>query len=191
MESFKQALTGAYAKELETYKAGHQEQVERVKGIIAERLEGTKAGHTLSLEETKVELDRRRQLLAAEVTSTMETLKAGLDLNSKTRLANAERRLDAYRLLWGHMEPLSPQSGAPLNRTALEAEFRNWYYRAGSGLLLSWEAADAYHLATTLLREKVADVPDATVRDAFSLLRTQMKVDIAVYTREEGAAQVG
>jgi hypothetical protein len=29
------------------------------------------------------------------------------------------------------------------------------------------------------------------VREAFSALRTQMKIDIAVYTSAEGAAQVG
>ena len=162
-----------------------------MKGIIAEGLEGTKASYVLDLEKTKLELDKRRQLQAAEVASTTETLKAGLDLNNKTRLANAEKRLDAYRLLWGLMEPLSPQSDAALNRTALETEFRTWYYRAGNGLLLSWEAQDTYLLATGLLRRKVDDVPDATVRDAFSVLRTQMKIDIAVYTSEEGAAQVG
>jgi len=190
-EAFRQALVTDYSKELETHKAERQQQIERMKGNIAEELEGTKAGHQLNLEKTKLDLDARKQLLAAEVTSQVETLKSGLDLSSKTRLSNAEKRVDAYRTLWGHMAPLSPLSDAPLDRTALETTLRKWYYDYGSGLFLTWEAQDAYVLATGLLRQKVAEVPDATVRDAFSLLRTQMKIDIAVYTTEEAAAPVG
>jgi ABC-type transport system involved in cytochrome bd biosynthesis fused ATPase/permease subunit len=49
-EAFKQALTTGYSKELETHKAEHQQQIERMKGNIAEELEGTKAGHQLNLE---------------------------------------------------------------------------------------------------------------------------------------------
>lgn len=89
------------------------------------------------------------------------------------------------------MEPLSPHSSTSLDRPALETALRKWYYAFGNGLLLTWEAEDAYLFATGLLGQKVADVPDATVRDAFSVLRTQMKVDIAVYTSEESDAQVG
>jgi hypothetical protein len=190
-ESFKQALSSSYNKEIETHKAENQQQVERVKGIISEGLEGTKAGHQLDLEKTKLELDKRRQFLAAEVGSRMEALKVGLDLNSKTRLSISERRLDPYRSLWSLTEPLSPQSSTSLDRPALETAFRKWYYAFGNGLFLTWEAQDAYLLATGLLGQKVADVPDATIRDAFSVLRTQMKVDIAVYTSQESDAQVG
>jgi len=188
-EQFKQALASGYGKELETHKAEHQHQIERVKGIIAEGLEGTKAGHQLELEKTKVDLDQRRQLLASEVSSQLEMLKSGLDLSSKTRLSNADKRVEAYRSLWSEMASLSPQSDTPLNRTALATSFRDWYYRFGNGLFLTWEAQDAYVLATQLLSQN--DVPDATVRDAFSVLRTRMKIDITVYTTDEGAAQAG
>jgi hypothetical protein len=201
-ESFKQALSSHYNTQLETHKAEQQKSVEDQKGYVQQRveitksmlaagLEDTKAKQQMNLEQTKADLDQRKQLMQAQITSQMEALKAGLDLDSKSRLAVSERRLGPYKELWSLMEPLSPGSDKALDRSALEAAFRKWFYAFGNGLFLSWEALDAYLLATNLLKRNPTEVPDDTVRAAFSGLRTQMKIDIAVYTTDEGAARVG
>ena len=118
-----------------------------------------------------------------------ESHKAEQQQNLKIRLAISERRLEPYRGLWNLMEPLSPRSGDPLDRSALETAFRKWYYASGNALFLSWKAMDAYVLATGLLIK--TDVSDDAVRKAFSDLRTQMKKDMDVYTSDEATSQVG
>jgi hypothetical protein len=190
-EAFKQELASSYSKQLETYRAIEQQKTEQVRGSIAERLEGTKAAYAQDAAKVQDEVTRRHKHLDAELMATTEQLKAGLDFGTKTRLSNAEQRVDAYKALWRHMAPLSPQSDAALDRPALAATFRKWYYDFGHGLFLTWEAQDEYLFATGLLGRKAEEIPDKTVREAFSALRTQMKIDIAVYTSEEGAAQVG
>jgi hypothetical protein len=69
-------------------------------------------------------------------------------------------------------------------------EQNSCHYASGNGLFLSWRAMKFYMQATDLLRRTATDVPDNAVRKAFSLLRTQMKLDIAVYTSDEAAAPV-
>jgi len=190
-ESFKQALASEYNQKLEAYKAQEQRQIEIGKGLVAERLEGTKAGHQQNLEKTKSELEENKQMVGAALAVSMEHFKAGLDFKSKTRLSNSERRLESYRSLWSLMAPLSPQTVTTLDRANLDAALRKWYYDAGNGIFLTWGAQHTYLLATKLLNEKVDAVTDAEVRDAFSLLRTQMKLDVAIYSDEESEAQAG
>jgi hypothetical protein len=177
--------------QLETHKAEQgaraQQTVKMFEGVILAGLENVKAGHTENLEEKKLDLDKIRQIMAARI----EALKAGLDLDSKTRLAISDRRLQPYKDLWKLMEPLSPRLSDELDRSALGPKFREWYYTNGNGLLLSWEATNAYVLATNLLSQEKAKEPDGTVRDAFSTLRTVMKVDLDVYSTDESTSQVG
>jgi len=171
--------------------ANAQQRLEVTKGMISAQVEATKAGGQLDLAKTNADLNKTQQLLEKQAKLEMETLKAGLDLDSKTRLSISERRLQPYIQLWSLMKPLSPRVDKPLDRSALETAFRDWYYNFGNGLFLSWAAMDAYTFATNLLSQKTSDIPDDTVRKAFSVLRTQMKIDMSVYTSDEGMSQVG
>jgi hypothetical protein len=90
------------------------------------------------------------------------------------------------------MKPLSPRSKEPLDqetRTQLSNDFRNWFFDEGDGLLLTWKALDEYIFATDLLLNPNAS--DDQVRSAFSGLRTQMKIDLSVYTQDEAEGQIG
>jgi len=151
-------------------------------------LKDREAMHELNQQQVTVVLDTRSKLLLGE---EIEGLKARLDKDSKTWLAIWERRLDPYKGLWTLMENLSPRENDPLDRRALATEFRKWYYTSGNALFLSWKAMDYYIIATNLLSRDASDIPDDVIRKAFSLLRTQMKIDMAVYTMSEGLAQVG
>ena len=50
---------------------------------------------------------------------------------------------------------------------------------------------DTYVRATRLLGSAAPEVSDDLVRDAFSALRTQMKIDLSVYSSVTALAQVG
>jgi hypothetical protein len=101
-------------------------------------------------------------------------------------------RLEALKRLWSSMEPLSPTATAALSwaeRGKLDADLRQWYYANGNGIFLSIEAAAAcFDARATLLNEKVSD---REVQEAFSLLRTQIKIDVGVYSPEEAKRQIG
>lgn len=184
LERLKQELIGQNNIRLETHRAEQQRKLEMIRGDLAAALEDRKAGHQANLK-------KQEQFLNAEIALSTEAWKADLDLDSKTRLAISEKRSGPYGGLWSLMEPLSPRlRDNALDRAALEKAFREWYYASGNGLFLSWRAMKFYMQATDLLRGTVADVPDDAVRKAFSLLRTQMKLDIAVYTSDEAAAPV-
>ena|SRR5262249_35186118 len=89
------------------------------------------------------------------------------------------------------MAPLSPRSASELKRSDLKAEFAKWYYADGNALFLGFGTQDAYLRATELLEADSKNVPDALVRKAFSNLRTQMKIDLGVYTTAESSLVVG
>jgi hypothetical protein len=101
-------------------------------------------------------------------------------------------RLEALKRLWSCMEPLSPTATAPLSqaeREKLDAQLRQWYYANGDGIFLGIQAAAAYFDArATLLNEQISD---KGVREAFSRLRTQIKIDVGVYSPEEAKRQIG
>lgn len=101
-------------------------------------------------------------------------------------------RLEALKKLWLSMEPLSLTASTPLSREdrkRLDSELRQWYYDNGNGIFLGIDAAEAYLDATgTLLDEQVSD---KEVRTAFSRLRTQIKIEVGVYSPEAAKRQIG
>ena len=101
-------------------------------------------------------------------------------------------RLEALKRLWSCMEPLSPTAAMPLSRAErekLDAQLRQWYYANGGGIFLSIQAAaDCFDARATLLNGQISD---KSVREAFSRLRTQMKIDVGVYSPEEAKRQIG
>jgi hypothetical protein len=177
-ESFRQALANVYNKELEELKARRAKENTLLGGLIM-----------LDLEQIRILAKQQEQAANAEAALMADQFRLGQDFHSKKQLANSEKRLDAYRSLWSLMAPLSPQVGANLDRKVLVEAFRKWYYEFGNGLLLTWRAQNAYLVANELLSKEEAT--EVEVRKAFSTLRTQMKVDIDVYTDEESKKRAG
>ena len=201
LEAHKEALKSIYGRDLETHKAAQQklveeekgriqQKVELTKGFIQRGLDGARTDDQVRIEEIKTELDKRKKIMDSEILLQIESSKIHLDLGSKTSLALSERRLQPYRELWQLSEPLSPDATKAIDRAALRTAFRNWYYTNGNGLFLSWDAMDAYLRAIRLLRKADSEVPDDLVRDAFSALRTQMKLDLSVYSSATAMAQL-
>jgi hypothetical protein len=123
----------------------------------------------------------------------------------------AEKRFDSYAKLWAEFKVASPlrkvTREGPLSqdeRHSLYGKLTNWYYDRGNGMLLSQETRDIYLAAKENLicevealkpaslqkRVQASDNPDAlrgwaSIRQ-FSLLRTAMRGDIAIYTSPWG-----
>jgi hypothetical protein len=131
-----------------------------------------------------------------------------LNIGREVRLKVAERRLSAYERLWAATSVTSPY-GEPLDeqsRRALHDELTQWFYRNGDGLLLEYTTKSVYLAAReNLIRPVEEIVPlearrrllacrgedlepqrDQMIRRQFSLLRTQLKGDLAVYGRLHG-----
>lgn len=124
------------------------------------------------------------------------------------RLRVAERRLVAYERLWAAMRPASPYDPPPHQdaRGRLTAALTDWYYANGDGMLLPASTRSVYlrakdnlvcpldRLEPAAARRRLAELPEQD-RDRergllsqrqLSLLRTQMKGDIAVFGRPYG-----
>jgi hypothetical protein len=123
----------------------------------------------------------------------------------------AEKRFDSYAALWEKLKVASPlrtvTNEGPLTREerrTLYDELTDWYYDGGNGMLLSEQARNVYlaakenlvcevdELRPESLRAKVKQSVDpdgvrgwASIRQ-FSLLRTAIRGDIAIYTSPWG-----
>jgi hypothetical protein len=131
-----------------------------------------------------------------------------LNVRRDVRLKVAERRLSAYERLWAATSVTSPY-GEPLDeqgRTALHECLTKWYYAHGDGLLLENLSKTVYLAAKDNLIRPVDEIVPLEARRRllslsgkelerqrgllarrqFSLLRTQLKSDLAVYGRPYG-----
>jgi hypothetical protein len=129
-------------------------------------------------------------------------------IDRDVKLKLAERRLAAYERLWALMRPASPYS-KPLGdrgRELLHDKFTDWYYEHGDGMLLEPQSRDVYFEAkNNLVRELTKLTPDASrqrlegvtadelegergklSQRQLSLLRTQLKSDLAMFGRPYG-----
>jgi hypothetical protein len=137
---------------------------------------------------------------------------AGLVLARNVRrdveLKLADRRLAAYGRLWAEMRPASPYSPPmdPAGRALLHEALTNWYYANGDGMLLPRVSREVYFKAKDNLICAVEEVTPDAARDRLcrldsheldrhrglltqrqmSLLRTQLKSDLAIYGRPYG-----
>jgi hypothetical protein len=144
----------------------------------------------------------------AQVVSTVFLGLVGLWLaqnyRRQVRLKLAERQVDAYTRLWTLTAPASPERTTPLARDellALREEMSRWYFDDGDGIFASTATRDLYvavrdnltcpigELRPAILAQELARLP-AEVADRrrgcavirqMSLLRTQLKLDLAVH----------
>lgn len=123
----------------------------------------------------------------------------------------AEKRFDAYAALWQELEVASPlrrlTDDGPITaveRHTLYEHLTHWYYKKGNGMLLSEAARNIYLRAKENLVCDVGDLKPESLRAAalasddpdtvrgwasmrqFSLLRTQLRGEIEIYTRPYG-----
>jgi hypothetical protein len=96
-----------------------------------------------------------------------------------------EKRFDAYsRLLpltdYGPAD--KPKDLDSRARNTLEEQLANWFYDQGSGLLLSGRALVQFQSVRATLKEST---DPKEIRDAFSSLRTHLKIDLGVRQPQE------
>jgi hypothetical protein len=119
----------------------------------------------------------------------IETLKGSLAFQT----ALAPERTGAYKTLWEKTKPFTPREVAELDVNVVKSscfkDLRDWYYDQGNAMYLSLDAADLFLGGIKLLEH--ADQGSAKkIKDHFSSLRTQLKVDLGVYTRADAKIQI-
>jgi hypothetical protein len=112
----------------------------------------------------------------------IEQFKGELEL----RRSIAADRAKAYRDLWkltqtlggtGKRQPIDPAA-----RKSFSKELYAWYWDQGNALYLSHAASALLMQSWPMLKE---GVPDEAVRQHFSKLRTQLKIDCGVISEKE------
>jgi hypothetical protein len=105
--------------------------------------------------------------------------------------AIADSRVEAYRALWRLTEQVKfAERGAITaeERRKLDDDLVQWYYLNAGAMFLSWEAARRFTEARAALWND-QNSSDA-VRQAFSLLRTELKYDCGVYSAQDKDKQL-
>jgi hypothetical protein len=111
----------------------------------------------------------------------LEKLKGQLALQS----ALAPARASAFGALWKLTQPLTPRARQlPTIQECADAflELRKWYYAENGAMHLSLDASD---LCLKLLAA-LENQDGKAAKKLTSGLRTQLKVDLGVYTRGQG-----
>ena len=101
-------------------------------------------------------------------------------------------RVDAYKQLWSLMDTLSPNKDSEISeaeRRALSDLLQTWYYQYGGAIFLSLKAADRFMEAKNSLLKPGVSSHD--LRERFSRLRTELKIDVGVYAPDDRYVQIG
>ena len=96
------------------------------------------------------------------------------------------------RSLWALTETVSPSLTTDLTkeqRESLAETLRSWYYTNGNGIYLSRTAADLFLKAKATLTDPAKD--SKAIRETFSALRTQLKLDAGTYSKKDAEIQIG
>lgn len=124
-------------------------------------------------------------------------------INRQVNFGIAQQRRERYAELWSYMAVTSPMEHnlkripplCPERRERLYKQLTRWYFQSGGGMILSAHTRNMYlavkenlicepaGFTPVCLRSKVEDDVErayALIRQ-FSLLRTRMKADLAVY----------
>ncbi len=99
-------------------------------------------------------------------------------------------RIEAYKLLWAltyMVRPTRTEAVTDSEKNQIDEEMTKWYYNFGNGIFLSTEAGKLWRQARSSL---VTDTDDV-IKDKFSSLRTQIKLDVSVYGQEEAETELG
>ena len=98
----------------------------------------------------------------------------------------AQSKINAYQRLWSLMETVRPSREGEITydeRARLAERLRSWYYDDGNGLYLPHKTAGVFIDSRDALLDK--NITDDQIKEQFSKLRTQMKIDAGVYDQKE------
>lgn len=127
-------------------------------------------------------------IVAYWLNNRLENLKGSLSFQT----ALAPQRTAAYQVLWVKTGPLTPRDVKSLDVSAAKdacfKDLRAWYYEQGNAMYLSLEAADLFLAGLKLLER--TEISAKEIREHFSSLRTQLKVDLGVYTRADEKVRI-
>ena len=116
----------------------------------------------------------------------LEKLKGQIALHT----ALAQARAAALGSLWSLTQHLTPRSALPSasDCSAAFTELRQWYYSQSGAMHLSFDATGRFFRLLQALEQAEPDC--AKAKQLTSELRTQLKLDMGVYTSREARAQL-
>jgi hypothetical protein len=126
--------------------------------------------------------------LAYFLNRRLEKLKGQIALQN----AAGPARSAAYGKLWRLTEHLTPRDELSLPReraSRLFESLRAWYYADGNAMYLSLDSADLL-LNGLLLLDGTGPIDSAKTRKVFSDLRTQLKVDMGIYSARNAKVKI-
>ena len=103
----------------------------------------------------------------------------------------AGNRAKAYEDLWKMTEPFAYSKSEILKRDEQEEIRRklvSWYYDKGNAMYLSLNATDLFLKGIKLLPVEQTD--QTPIKNIFSELRTQLKVDTGAYTQKDAKVKL-
>ncbi|MDR4505866.1 MAG: hypothetical protein MRK01_13925 [Candidatus Scalindua sp.] len=103
----------------------------------------------------------------------------------------AHLRVSAYQKLWLHTMSAKywgDKNISDKQRRQLNLDLVKWYYDKGGAMFLSFNAIKDLNIAREVLCD--TDKTPDDIRDAFSKLRTTIKVDCQIYTESEKGKQL-
>ena len=112
--------------------------------------------------------------------------------NESLKRAVAEKRAPMYLDLWEKTKDFSAtRTHQPTDqeKDSLYKEMTDWYYDKGNAIYLSFESSKLF-LESRKLLEVSRNSDLKTIKDGFSALRTQMKVDMGVYSPADAKKQL-
>jgi hypothetical protein len=110
----------------------------------------------------------------------LEVLKGQIGLQN----ALAQARADAFGALWKATQPLTPRADELPSAEVCKgtfAEIRKWYYSEAGAMHLSFAATNE----CLGLLKALEQLDGAATKEHASALRTQLKLDIGVYTKPQ------
>jgi len=122
-------------------------------------------------------------LVIAVVGFALNLLLARQQARANIQQAIAPLRVKALTELWSKTEKLGfakQQSLSPDQRTSIFQELTKWYYDASGAMFLSHKATGLFLIARAQLQ--MESITDENIRESFSALRTQLKVDCGIYS---------
>jgi hypothetical protein len=160
-------------KEVSTYLLNQNSAIESIKGSIA------------------IDVASSTESLKAVIATYLATFQSSLTEAVQFKTGILLPRIEAYKSLWAMtyvVRPTRKDLIADFEKTKLGEDMTAWYYNAGNGIFLSTEAGELWRTARSSL-SNLDD--DKIIKDAFSDLRTQLKIDIRVYGEVEAEKELG
>ena len=109
-------------------------------------------------------------------------------LDNEFRKNSGLKRFESYKDLWVVSEYSIYLNNKNIDKNKLREKLKEWYYKEGNGLWIRVESSD---ILLSLIKQLKGKITDDEVKTRLSALRTQLKIDVMTYTKDEAGIEIG